>query len=63
MFVKAADDDGDELAYTWNFGILEKYKATSNHQRIFTSKGLKIVKVTVSDGIDEAEQTINVNVV
>ncbi|MBI2660119.1 hypothetical protein HYX07_03075, partial [Candidatus Woesearchaeota archaeon] len=63
MFVKAVDDDNDELAYTWNFGILEKYKATSTHQRIFTSKGVKTIKVIVSDGIDEVEQLINVNVV
>ena len=63
MFVKAVDDDGDELTYTWNFGILEKYKATGAHQRTFTSKGTKVVKVIVSDGIDEVEQLINVNVV
>ena len=63
MFVKAIDDDGDELTYTWNFGLLEKYKATTNHQRIFTSRGTKVVKVIISDGIDEVEQVINVNVV
>ena|SRR3989338_3943993 len=63
MFVKAVDEDGDELTYTWNFGIFQKYKATSSHQRTFTSKGTKFVKVTVSDGIDEVEQLINVNVV
>jgi len=63
MSVNAVDDDGDELTYTWNFGFLEKYKATSLHQRIFRSKGVKSVKVVVSDGIDKAEQTINVNVV
>lgn len=63
MFVKAVDDDNDELTYTWNFGFFEKYKATSTHQRIFTSRGTKIVKVIVSDGIDEVEQVVNVNVV
>lgn len=63
MFVKAADDDGDELTYTWNFGLLEKYKATAYHQRIFKSRGIKTVKVVVSDGTDEIEQLINVNVV
>ncbi|MBI2651840.1 hypothetical protein HYX00_00095 [Candidatus Woesearchaeota archaeon] len=63
MFVKAVDDDGDELTYTWEFGFLEKYKATSTHQRKFTSRGTKVVKVTVSDGIDEVEQVMNVNVV
>ncbi len=63
MFVKAVDEDGDGLAYTWDFGLLEKYKATAAHQRIFTSRGTKSVKVIVSDGIDETEQVINVNVV
>ncbi|MBI2654391.1 PKD domain-containing protein [Candidatus Woesearchaeota archaeon] len=63
LFVKAVDDDGDELTYTWNFGLLEKYKATSSHQRTFTSKGTKVIKVTVSDGIEKVEQIMNVNVV
>ena len=63
MYVNAVDDDGDVLTYTWKFGFLESYKATAIHQRIFKSRGTRIVKVTVSDGIDKAEQTINVNVV
>ena len=63
MFVKAVDDDGDDLTYTWDFGFFEKYKATPTHQRIFTSRGTKVVKVKVSDGIDSVEQIINVNVV
>ena len=63
MFVKATDEDGDELAYTWNFGFFEKYRATSSHQRIFTNRGTKTVKVVVSDGTDEVGQIINVNVV
>lgn len=63
MFVKALDEDGDELMYTWDFGLLEKYKATAYHQRIFKSKGMKTVKVVVSDGTDEVEQLINVNVI
>jgi len=63
MSVKAADEDGDDLTYTWDFGIFQKYKATASHQRTFTSRGAKAVKVTVSDGIDEVEQVINVNVV
>ncbi len=63
MFVKAIDEDNDDLTYTWDFGLLEKYKATSTHQRIFTSTGTKTVKVIVSDGINEVEQIINANVV
>ena len=63
MSVKSADEDGDDLTYTWDFGIFQKYKATASHQRTFTSRGAKAVKVTVSDGIDEVEQVINVNVV
>ncbi|MBI2649923.1 Ig-like domain-containing protein [Candidatus Woesearchaeota archaeon] len=63
MSVNAVDDDGDTLTYEWRFGFLEKYKATALHQRIFKSKGLKTVKVTVSDGTDKAEQVISVNVV
>jgi len=62
LFVKAVDEDKDELTYTWDFGLLEKYKATPTHQRTFTAKGAKLIKVKVSDGIDEAEQVINVNV-
>ena len=62
MFVKAVDEDEDGLIYTWEFGIFERYKATSTHQRIFTTTGTKTVKVIVSDGIDEVEQVINVNV-
>ncbi len=60
MFVKAVDDDNDPLAYTWDFGLLEKYQATENHERIFSSPGNKIVKVIVSDGTDSVEQIINI---
>ncbi|MEK6828473.1 MAG: PKD domain-containing protein, partial [Nanoarchaeota archaeon] len=63
MSVKAADEDRDELTYTWNFGFLEKYKATAIHQRTFRSRGAKVVKVVVSDGTDKVEQVINVNVI
>ena len=56
----ATDPDGDKLTYTWDFGILEKYRATENHERIFTSSGNKVVKVIVSDGTDSIEQIINI---
>jgi len=60
MFVKAIDDDNDQLTYTWDFGLLEKYQATENHERIFTNPGNKVVKVLVSDGTDSVEQIINI---
>ena len=63
MAVQAEDPDGNDLKYTWEFNFLEKYDATPSHMRIFTSKGLKQVKVIVSDGTDEVTQLINVNVV
>lgn len=63
MYVKAIDEDGDELTYTWNFGFFEKYKATAIHQRVFTKRGAKVIKVTVSDGVDKVEHTININVI
>ncbi|MEK6942814.1 MAG: hypothetical protein AABX00_02000 [Nanoarchaeota archaeon] len=63
MSVVAVDDDNDQLDYTWDFGFFDKYKGTQKHQRIFTTRGTKQVKVIVSDGIDKTEQMINVNVV
>ncbi|MEK7226997.1 MAG: PKD domain-containing protein, partial [Bacteroidota bacterium] len=60
MFVKAVDDDNDTLTYTWDFGLLEKYRATENHERIFSTPGNKVVKVIVSDGTDSVEQIINI---
>ncbi len=63
MSVKAADEDGDDLSYTWKFGLFESYKATPVHQRIFTTTGAKTVKVIVSDGIDSVEQVITVSVI
>ena len=60
MFVDAADPDGDALSYVWDFGLLEKYKASDKHQRTFSTPGEKQVKVTISDGIDEVEQGISV---
>ena len=54
LFVSAEDEDNDALSYLWNFGLFDKYNATAVHKRIFTSKGKKEVKVTVSDGSAEA---------
>ncbi|MBW2976209.1 hypothetical protein KY347_02055 [Candidatus Woesearchaeota archaeon] len=61
--VNAADVDGDTLEYNWDFGFLDKFEGTSQHQRIFTSKGSKEVKVTVSDGIESVLKVWKVEVV
>lgn len=60
MFVDAEDPDGDSLSYVWDFGLLEKYKASGKHQRTFSTPGEKQVKVTISDGIEKVEQGISV---
>ncbi|MBI2661627.1 hypothetical protein HYX09_05185, partial [Candidatus Woesearchaeota archaeon] len=61
--VNAIDEDNDELAYTWDFGLFDRYKGGSRHKRIFNSKGEKNVKVKVSDGIYETEHTWKIKVV
>ncbi|MBI2655284.1 hypothetical protein HYX06_02560 [Candidatus Woesearchaeota archaeon] len=63
LFVKAADDNKDQLKYTWDFGVLDKHEGTAYHQRIFTSRGTKTVKVMVSDGFYSVQQLMTVNVV
>jgi len=61
--VVAEDDDGDELTYRWEFGLLEKYEGEAVMVRTFTSAGEKKVKVVVSDGEDESEYVFNVKVI
>ena len=63
LFVKAVDDNNDPLGYTWDFGFLDKHEGSAYHQRTFTSRGTKIVKVTVSDGTYLVQQLITVTVV
>ena len=63
LFVSAEDPDGDALSYLWDFGLFDRYNATAAHKRLFTSKGTKEVKVTVSDGVDEATRTWLIDVI
>ncbi|GEM_PF-1549723 len=58
--VEAVDDDNDQLSYTWDFGLFQKYKAGDIYLWTFDGPGNNIVKVTVSDGTDSAEDSINV---
>lgn len=61
--VDASDIDNDALTYDWDFGFFDKFKGEDKHQRIFSSKGKKMVKVTVSDGIEKVEKVWDVEVV
>lgn len=61
--IRAEDKDGDKLAYKWDFGFFEKYNAGSKHKRVFSSKGNKKVKVTVTDGRDAVENVWNIEVI
>ena len=61
--VDAFDIDNDALAYEWEFGFFDKLKGENKHQRIFSSKGKKTVKVTVSDGLESVSKVWDVEVV
>ena len=61
--VNAADGDGDKLAYSWDFGLFDKYEGNNQHQRIFTITGKKKVEVTVSDGLETVSKVWNVEVI
>ena len=63
FWVDAEDFEGDMLIYRWVFGSFEEYEATAAHERIFTKKGDKKIKVIVSDGFEEVEYEWNVKVV
>lgn len=62
FWVDAVDIDGDELSYEWDFGFRE-IEGQKEHQRVFTSRGMKEVRVIVSDGKEKAEKVWNVKVV
>jgi len=61
--INAVDSDGDELTYSWNFGLFGKFDGENRHQRIFTSSGSKKVEVVVSDGMDSVKKVWDVKVV
>lgn len=63
FWVNAEDNDGDELTYKWAFSRFEEYEATAAHERTFTKKGNKKIKVVVSDGFEEVEHEWDVRVV
>ncbi|MBW2989282.1 hypothetical protein KY358_03100 [Candidatus Woesearchaeota archaeon] len=63
FIIEAEVPDGDELKYVWRFGFLDSYKAGNAMVRKFTAEGDKEVRVTVSDGKDEAEYRWDVKVV
>ncbi|MBI2666999.1 PKD domain-containing protein [Candidatus Woesearchaeota archaeon] len=53
--VVAKDTDNDEFKYRWDFGWGERsVQGTDTIERVFTSPGKKKVKVTVTDGKEEA---------
>ena len=60
--VLAQDLDGDDLVYTWNFGLFQTVEGKAAHQRRFTEPGVKKVSVTASDGEKEIVQEWNVRV-
>ena len=63
FYVNATDADGDELMYEWDFGFLGKLEGENEHQRVFSSTGLKEVKVTVSDGSESVSKVWKVEVI
>ena len=63
FYVNAVDPDGDELKYEWDFGFFSKFEGENEHQRVFTTKGAKEVKVTVSDGLETVSKVWEIEVV
>ncbi len=61
--INATDPDGDELTYTWQFGLLDSYVGENAHARQFSSEGEKEVSVIVSDGKESITKTWHVRVV
>jgi len=63
FYVNTDDSDGDELTYEWDFGFFSKFEGENEHQRVFTTKGTKEIKVIVSDGLETVEKVWDVEVV
>lgn len=52
--VAVKDPDRDELQYEWDFGFgQDEVSGTSTVRRTFLTPGVKTVRVTVSDGVEE----------
>ncbi len=61
--VAATDEDGDKLTYTWEFRFDQDIiDGTDTIERTFKTVGKKQVKVTVSDGREEAEKEWEIDV-
>ncbi len=57
------DFDGDELDYTWSFGLFDgSVKGVDSINRVFTSPGIKTIVVKASDGLSSSEQKWRVKV-
>lgn len=61
--VDVNDPDEDELTYTWNFGLFDNLEAGSTISRVFKRKGIKEIKVKISDGKEEIEKVWKVKVI
>ncbi|HLC20421.1 MAG TPA: PKD domain-containing protein [Candidatus Nanoarchaeia archaeon] len=46
----ALDPDGDELEYTWDFGLFDSVESSKGVRRRFSEPGDKKIMLTVSDG-------------
>ena len=60
--VDAIDPDGDALTYTWEFGLFDKYNGTAAMRRTFTTAGKKKVTVKVDDGLEQVEETWEIDI-
>lgn len=58
----SSDPDGDTLSYEWNFGDGGQNASTAIAQKIYSNPGVFVVRLTVSDGVDEDELAFAVNV-